>query len=215
MHRLQDGQSFTDTRVLETSANHSVRISFVVPIIAYGFLGVEMISVTAYEARDLRSLRWPSRTIAYFVLFLYFLCALGEVLNVDWQNSALPEIYGGVNEASAMAVTASPSRAIVVIAALQSGYRRIPGFLNGCMIFSAVSAANTALYTASRTLYGMTRTINPYQWFRMLKQLGTVSRRSGVPMWALFASWLAFLWLPFLQLKGGVAIQDVSDKSRR
>lgn len=85
----------------------------------------------------------------------------------------------------------------------------MPGFLNGCLIFAALSAANTSLYIASRALYGMTRAINPWKWFGWLKLLGTVWHKSGVPMWALVASALSFGWLPFLQLKGGYAIADV------
>ena len=63
---------------------------------------------------------------------------------------------------------------------------------------------------ASRTLYGMTRKISPWKWLRILKFLGSVWPKTGVPMWALFISFLAFYWLPFLQLRGGYAIADVS-----
>ena len=198
-----------------TVSDYSRGHSFVVPIIAYGFLSNEMIAVTAFEARDLQALRIPSQTIAYFIFTIYFMCAIGELLNVDWVNPALPQIYGGVNEDSVKTDgTQSRSRAIFVIAALQAGYTRIPGLLNGFMIFSALSASNSALYIASRTLYGMTRTINPWRWFSFLKFLGNVWHKTGVPMWALFASFIAFLWLPFLQLKSGYAIADVSQEHK-
>ena len=185
--------------------------SFAIPIIAYGYLGVESVSVTAFEARDLRSLRFASQTIAYFVVTIYLFCAIGEFLNIDWSDVSLPQIYGGINEASVKNGNPFPnSRAVIVITAFRAGYRRTAGLLNGCMIFSALSAANTALYISSRTLYGMTRKINPWRWFRVLKLLGNVWPKSGVPMWALFVSFLAFYWLPFLQLRGGYAIADVS-----
>ena len=101
------------------------------------------------------------------------------------------------------------SRAIIIIAASSGGYAHLPGFLNGCMIFGALSCANTSLYIASRALYGMTRVINPWKWFGWFRLLGTVWHRNGVPMWALVASVLSFGWLPFLQLKGGYAVADV------
>ncbi len=182
--------------------------SYVLPIIAFAFLGVELVSVTAFEARDLRSLRFASRTVAYFVISIYLLCAIGEFLNVEWSDSALPLIYGGINQAKGEPI--HNSRAVIVIAALRAGYTRSAGLLNGCMIFSALSASNTSLYVASRTLYGMTRKINPWKWFGFLKFLGSVWHKTGVPMWALFVSFIAFYWLPFLQLHGGYAIADVS-----
>ncbi|KAK3175307.1 hypothetical protein OEA41_002554 [Lepraria neglecta] len=163
--------------------NAQVAGCYVVPIIAYGFLGVEMISITAFEARDLRSLRIPSQTIAYFVVSIYFLLAIGEFLNVEWVNSALPPIYGGINEDSVKTVgMPSRSKAVFVIAAVQAGYKNIPGLLNGFMILSALSASNSALYIASRSMYGMTRTINPWRWFSSLKMLGSVWHKTGVPM---------------------------------
>lgn len=187
-------------------------ISYVIPIIAYAFVGLESVSVTAFEARDLRSLRVASRTLSYFVIAIYLFCAIGEFLNIEWSDGALPELYGGINEASAnKGQPVHNSRAIIVIAAFKAGYTRAAGFLNGCIIFSALSASNTALYIASRTLYGMTRQINPWRWLRILKFLGSVWPKTGVPMWALFFSFLAFYWLPFLQLHGGYAIADVSD----
>lgn len=184
--------------------------SYVVPIIAYGFLGLESVSVTAFEARDLRSLRGASRTLSYFIIAIYLFCAISEFLNVEWIDTALPKIYGGINKASInKGQPVHNSRAIIVIAALRAGHTRTAGLLNGCMIFSALSAANTALYISSRTLYGMTRKISPWRWLRILRFLGSVWPKTGVPMWALFVSFLAFYWLPFLQLRGGYAIADV------
>lgn len=180
--------------------------SYVVPLIAYGFVGVEMISITAFEARDLRSLRIPSQKIAYFVIIIYLMLAIGEFLNVKWEGTPLPEIYG-INGTS---VVTSRSNAVFVIAAAAAGNKHMPGLLNGFMIFSALSASNSSLYIASRALYGMTRTISPWGCASFLKELGSVWHKTGVPMWALFISFLAFLWLPFLQLSRGSAIADVS-----
>ncbi len=196
--------------VIQSTPPNFITISYVVPIIAYAFIGLESVSVAAFEARDLRSLRFASRWIAYFTIALYFFCAIGEFLNVEWSDGALPQIYGGINEASVnIGEPVHKSRAIIVIAAFRAGYTRAAGLLNGCMIFSALSASNTALYIASRTLYGMTRRITPWRWLRVLKFLGSVWPQTGVPMWALFFSFLAFYWLPFLQLRRGYAIADV------
>lgn len=177
---------------------------------AYGFISLESIAVTAFEARDLNSLRKSSQLVAYFIFGLYVFILVGELMNVDWTNRALPQIYGGI-DADYTGVRTEPSRsqAIVIIAALRAGSPKISGLLNGCMIFSALSASNTALYIASRSLYGMTRTISPWRWFAWLRELGTVWHRTGVPMWALLVSALAFVWLPFLELQGGYTIATV------
>ena len=189
-------------------------ISYVIPIVAYAFVGIESVSVTAFEARDLRSLRVASQTVSYFVIAIYLFCGIGEFLNVEWSDGALPQIYGGANEASVKKGQAvHNSRAIIVIAAFRAGYTRAAGFLNGCLIFSALSCSNTALYMASRTLYGMTRKISPWRSLQVLKFLGSVWPKTGVPMWALFISFLAFYWLPFLQLHGGYAVADVRTNS--
>ena len=187
--------------------------SYIMPILAYAFVGIESVSVVAFEARDLKSLRVASQTLAYFIIALYLFCGIGEFLNVGWSDTALPVIYGATNEASVNKGQAiHNSRAIIIIAAFKAGYTRAAGFLNGCMIFSALSCSNTGLYLASRSLYGMTRKISPWRRLRVLKFLGSVWPKTGVPMWALFISFLAFYWLPFLQLQGGYAVSDVSGK---
>jgi amino acid transporter len=131
-------------------------------------------------------------------------------LNVGYTDPELPIIYDGTGN-NTVASTDSPgtSRAIIIIAALKGGYKQFPGLLNGCMMFSVLSAANTALYISSRAMYGMTRTIHPWKGFRWLRMLGTVWHRNGVPMWALFISAIAFFWLPFLQLKANYTITNL------
>lgn len=109
--------------------------SYVIPIIAYGFISVEMIAVTAFEARDLNSLRKSSQLIAYFISALYLFCVVGELLNVEWTNKALPQIFGGVHTDDAGVYGGrSRSRAVIIIAAVEAGYPKAPGILNGCMI---------------------------------------------------------------------------------
>ena len=191
------------------------RSSLIIPIITYGFTGIEIMTVTASEARDLRSLRRPSQYIAYFVFAIYFFCSVGELLNVNWTDSALPHHY--VRSATSLSTDGSEtmeqsgrSQALVVIAALKANNHQVAGFLNGCLVFSALSAANTSLYVGSRVLYGMARKKKRSPRFQYLKGLGAVWSRTGVPVRALIVSYLAFIWLPFLRLRGDIAVSDVS-----
>lgn len=172
-------------------------------------------TVTAYEARDLRSLRRPSQVIAYFIVALYFFCAIGEFLNVEWTSQFLPAEFTNPHSNQNRDVSDEEdqnmgSEAIIVIAALQARRKTIAGVLNAFMVFSALSAANSALYISSRILYGLAVGIKKDSNFAFLKCLGSVWHKTGVPMRALFISFVSFIWLPFLNLKGGIAIADVS-----
>lgn len=161
--------------------------------------------MTAFEARDASALRWPSRWIAYVVFLLYLLCTIGEALNVAWSDPHLPVIY---SDPVAKNSTMNPPTSIVTIfTTFLAGYQSLAGFLNGCLIFSVPSISNTSLYVSSRTLYGITPDTN---WLnKQIRRLRLVVPRTGVPAAALLFSAASFFWLPFLQLKGGYALQDV------
>ena len=188
--------------------------SLVIPIIAYGFLGVETVCVTACEARYITSIRRPSMLVAWFVLLMYLFCAIGELHVVNWRDAALPRVSESAlnveDSNPPLENTALGTQTILVIAALRAGDTRMAGFLNACAIMSALSAANTSLYVSSRVLYGMTSQIDPHSKFRVLRGLRHVWSQTGVPVRALFVSTVAFVWLPFLHSKDGMAIDDVS-----
>lgn len=195
------------------NARNLTNFSYAIPLVAFTFYGVEIVAVTAFEAKYSTSLKWPSRTIAYVVFLLYFMCTIGEALTVRWTAPYLPEIYGsGGNSNSSLNQTTIPPRSasFVINATLGAGYNSLAGFLNGRLIFSVLSASNTCLYVASRTIYGMTREIPDTNWLgKRLNRLSLVVRQTGVPAAALFLSSISFFWLPFLQLQRGYAIQDV------
>ena len=163
-----------------------------------------MVAITAFEARDLPSLRVPSRWIAYVVFVLYLLVTIGELLDVSWLNQDLPPVYGGIS----MHQPPKPrTRTIIMLTALQAGYPNIAGLFNGALLYSAVSAANTNLYISSRTLYGMTR--RPAPNFNWLRVLASVWHKNGVPMVALLISAIFFIWLPIVAVRGGYSIAEV------
>lgn len=161
-----------------------------------------------------KSLRAPSKYIAYLIFFLFLLCGLGEVLNVEWSDSRLPSLEGRsstpIGNLTAPPIHKSPS--VLIISAQGTHVKGLAGFLNAGLIFTCLSAANTSLYVSSRTLYGLTRELHenrrwPLNWFA---KLGTIHPKTSVPVWALLASVLAFIWLPFLHLRSGYSIEDAS-----
>ena len=135
---------------------------------------------------------------------------MGEVLTIDWQNPHLQQLTPRNPESGA---TKHRTIAIFILAPFEANIRVLPGFIAGCIIFTVMSCANTALYVASRTLFGLTREIpsNHELWIlRWLSRLGTTTPRTHVPGWALLVSAISFCWLPFLHLKQGYSIQYVS-----
>ena len=181
--------------------------SIALPIAAYAFLGVEIIAVTAFEAGNPKALRFPAKWIAYVVLALEFSVVLGEILNIAWTDPLLPQLEGQPD------ITGTGhSRAVFILAALKAKIPGLPSFLTGCIIMSVLSAANTALYVASRTLFGLARKIEPthHLWLmRWLSKLGTTTSITRVPAWSLLISLVSFCWLPLLHAKYGYTVQQV------
>jgi amino acid transporter len=191
--------------------------------------------MTAFEAKDKKQLRIPMKTVAYFIGILYFLSVCGFVLDVKWCDHRLPNILGGTNTTSSCTSNLAffprsiqlksrttndlsgqyqkdhPSKAAILIALLETGAVTWPRFVNVSLIFCVLSAANTALYVSSRTLFGLTRTIDPTRsrLHRILAKLGTSHEKTQVPAWALLASVLSFCWLPFIHLSKGHSVYQV------
>jgi len=176
-------------------------------MVAYSYVGMELVALTAYEAKHTSSIKYPSRIIAYVTALAYFLVSLGAALNVQWTDNCLPLTNNGTDDGC------HRTSSMVIIATYRANHPTWAGFINGCLIFSVFSASNTSLYVASRTLYGLTRDLPKDRWLgRKLRYLSYVVTQTGVPAPALLLSWLAFFWLPFLQIpaKNNPTIQNVS-----
>ncbi|PYI20669.1 amino acid transporter [Aspergillus violaceofuscus CBS 115571] len=181
---------------------------FAIPITAYAFQGIELYAMAAFEARDAHAIRWPSRWISYVVVVVYIMCTVGEILTVSWNDNRLPRLHDGTQESTFSATSSVGSASsMIILAALNTKSKAMAGFLNGCLLFSAFSAANTSLYVASRTLYGIARSMPREFW--ITKKLSILSQGTRVPVGALLATVLAFCWVPFLRLNNGFVTQQV------
>jgi amino acid transporter len=195
-----------------------------IPLAIFSYIGVELITVTAFEASRPGSLKGPAKYIAYIVLAIYLISIGGFVANIEWINQNLPQFFGqalvDINDTDLLGRSpftwnhpSSRSYAAPVIAVLQVGIAALPGVLTGFLVYSGLSAANTALYVASRTLYGLTRDLNQMDnnaFVRFFAKLNTVSPTTRIPVWALVVSWLIFAgWLPFVHLKSGYTQHEV------
>lgn len=139
------------------------------------------------------------------------LCTIGEALAVSWTDPYLPDISGGASNSTSSSSNSPPkSVSFAINATLAAGYYDLAGFLNGCFIFSVLSTSNSTLYVASRTLYGLARQIPDSSWIgKKANRLSLVVRQTGVPAAALFFSAVSFIWLPFLHLNRGYALEEV------
>lgn len=177
--------------------------------------------MTAFEAKDSENLKFPAKNITWVVTFIYILTTLVFMLNVRWTDPSLPEFLNqGLVSLSDSTVSTNATDPQVlrgdsapVIATIQAGLGSLPGFLTACFIYSTLSTANTGLYVASRSLFGLTREIRTERdsgWFiRAIARLSTVESRTRSPWWALLSSVLVLFWLPFQHLNSAYNKHEV------
>jgi amino acid transporter len=117
------------------------------------------------------------RILVFYVLLVFLLGLL-----VPYNS---PELAAGI-KAGGSTATASP----FVVAIQISGIKVLPGILNACILIFVLSAANSDLYIASRTLFGLAHEGKAPKIF-------TYTDKRGVPVVALALS-VAFCLLAFL-----------------
>ena len=138
---------------------------------------------------------------------MYFLVTLAIVVSVWWRNPHLDSIFGNTvrargsaafNETSGRASNRTSSPTILAMESLNPD---LAGFVNGCLIFCVLSAANSAIYFSSRTIWGLTHRLqgrnHVSKWF---KRLSPLMASSGAPIRTIFFALLIFFWIPFLEL---------------
>jgi yeast amino acid transporter len=196
--------------------------SIAIPIATFSYTGVEIVTVTAFEAAKPKELRMPAKNIAYFTLIFYVLNIGGFIANIEWFNQNLPQFFSqplvslqtpNLGHTPWFPQTGLRSSAAPIIATLQVGMKTLPAVLTGLLMYSGLSAANASLYVASRTLYGLTRDLaydDERFLVRMAAKLNVISPRTRVPLWSLLVSVLAFSsWLPFIKIHSGYTQEDV------
>jgi amino acid transporter len=168
---------------------------------------MESTAVATFEAKSHQDIVYPALFVHWVIYFLYFLVTLAIVVSVSWQNPDLPSIFGntiqgrdfsGYNETSGLAPNRTTSPTIIAIYGLNPD---LAGFVNACLIFSVLSAGNSAIYYSSRTIWGLTYNLQGQnrvsRWFQRLSPL---MASSGVPIRAIFFTIGIFFWIPYLQL---------------
>lgn len=196
-------------------------------IAAFAYVGVEITAAAALEARiddqsrnaapsyepsersknvaNRRvSVRFSSTWTAFIVWIIYFLGGLLLTLNLSWDDDRLPQVSGSSTQSNSTSNTDSG----FVLSAYSSNIPGLADVVTVITFITALTSANTNLYVASRTLFGLTRKLDGSRW----KWLAFFGRTNSyqVPVRAMFLSCF-FIWVPFLYLSpsSSTTITDV------
>lgn len=149
-------------------------------LVAFSYIGVEIVAVAASEAKYPRDDLPPaSRRIFWTTFTLYAAAVFSVSLNVPHTDCFLQDIFHNTRAPTGQV---SP----FIIAIKNAGIDFLPGFVNAALLFATWSTTNTELYVASRTLYGMAARLDP-ETHPYLSIFGRTTK-NGVPMTAIFAS---------------------------
>ncbi|KAL8648294.1 MAG: hypothetical protein Q9210_005069 [Variospora velana] len=120
----------------------------------FQFMGGEIALVTAGEAkRPMRDLPIAARYMYLLPISFYLVAILLVGLNVNYLDPRIYHPHISYYNNARLEGIQTAARSPFVIAVENAGIRVLPGFLDACFIFSALTAANTALYVSSRTLF--------------------------------------------------------------
>lgn len=179
-----------------------------IEFIAFSFCGIETSAVTTFEAKEIHDLRWPSQWITLATFFIYLLSALSQGMLIDWSNDTdVPTLYGSTPTGTQWihGEKSSTTSAPIIAAVINRSFGSARA-MNAMFIFSALSGANSALYVASRMLYGLAHA-NASRW-RGWKMLAHVNK-SGVPVNAVLLSAGCLCWLPFTKISSSTAAAEI------
>lgn len=130
-----------------------------------------MVGVTVGEAQN------PRKVIPRAIKLTFWRILIFYIVSVFLIGTLVP--YNDKDLVFANKATTGAAASPFVVAILHSGIGRgLAGFLNGCILIFVFSAANSDLYIATRTLYGLAKEGNSFAIFAR-------TDRRGVPIYAL------------------------------
>lgn len=156
----------------------------------FAYLGTELVGVTVGEAQN------PRKVIPRAIKLTFWRIVIFYILSVLLIGTLVP--YDSQSLVFATKATTGASASPFVVAIIESGIQKLPGFINACILLFVFSAANSDLYIATRTLYGLAKEGNSLSIFAR-------TDRRGVPIYALGLS--AFIAL--------IAFLNVADDSKK
>ncbi|KAL8868785.1 MAG: hypothetical protein Q9174_004756, partial [Haloplaca sp. 1 TL-2023] len=123
-------------------------------IAMFQFMGGEIVLVTAGEAKHpMRDLPIAARYMYTLPIISYLILILLLGLNVNYLDPRIYHPHVAYLAGSRLDGIQTAARSPFVVVIENAGIRVLPGFLDACFMFSALTAANSALYVSSRTLF--------------------------------------------------------------
>ncbi len=108
----------------------------------FQFMGGEIVLVTAGEAkRPMRNLPIAARYMYLLPISFYLVAILLVGLNIDYLDPRLYHSHVPYYVDSRLEGIQTAARSPFVIAVQNAGIKSLPGFLNACYLFSALTAA--------------------------------------------------------------------------
>ncbi|KAJ3578033.1 hypothetical protein NPX13_g2533 [Xylaria arbuscula] len=150
----------------------------------FAFLGTELVGVTVGEAQN------PRRTIPRAIRLTFYRIVVFYIISVFLVGMIVP--FNDDQLAFANKQSTSAAASPFVVAIVNANINILPHILNASILLFVFSAANSDLYIASRTLYGLASDGSAPSIFRK-------TDNRGVPIYALFVSAL-FGLLAFLNV---------------
>lgn len=151
-------------------------------VVMFSFGGIEMISISAAEAKDpVRSVRSAAKAMMWRLAFFYVLALFIIVALIPWQNAA----------ALQKEVESSPF--VLVFSEMHIPF--VAGITNFVVLIAALSGANAALYGATRQLHALAHD-------RMAPVILSKTNKHGVPALALGISTLGAVVAIILAISG-------------
>jgi amino acid transporter len=170
------------TIILAGSAGRFLAVWSTFTTAVFAYLGTELVGVTVGEAANPRRVIPRAIKLTFYRILLFYVVLVFLLgMLVPYNSSKLIDANTKSNSA-----TASP----FVVAIQISGIKALPGILNACILIFIFSAANSDLYIASRTLFGLAHEGKAPKIF-------TWTDKRGVPVYALGLS-TCFCLLAFL-----------------
>ncbi|KAK2870548.1 hypothetical protein FQN49_003114 [Arthroderma sp. PD_2] len=150
----------------------------------FAYLGTELVGVTVGEAQN------PRKTIPRAIKLTFYRILFFYCLSILFLGMVVP--YNHPDLLFATKASSSASASPFVVAIQIAGIRVLPSIFNGCILIFVFSAANSDLYIATRTIYGLARE-------GKAPAILARTNRSGVPIYALALSTM-FALLAYLNV---------------
>ncbi|KAN0094551.1 Amino acid permease/ SLC12A domain containing protein, partial [Tylopilus felleus] len=153
---------------------------------AFSLSGIELIAITAAEAKQPRTnIIKAMKTVIFRLLFFFIASVIVVGMLVPSNDPALFQLGESAGQ--------SP----FVIAFVRAGVKVLPSIVNAVLITSAFSTANTFVFTGSRILYGLAV-------LKKAPKILATCTKDGLPWVAVLVSW-SFSFLAFMSVAASSA----------